>query len=180
MPTLIAITGGPGAGKTTLINRLHDLGFPVMPECGRALIKDRIAIGAPHPNPDPVLEGELALMWELRSFHEAQRFPGPVFFDHALPGLLAHYSQIGRPTPTHIAKAVATFRFHPVVLVAPPWPEIYCNDDERTQTWAQACAVYDAICEAYRRGGYSLLELPRACVDERVEFIRDRYQLSLE
>jgi predicted ATPase len=39
------ITGGPGAGKTTLIDALAAEGIRHMPEAGRAIIRDQVAIG---------------------------------------------------------------------------------------------------------------------------------------
>ena len=41
------LTGGPGAGKTTLIEALRDAGFATAPEAGRAIIRDQLAIGGP-------------------------------------------------------------------------------------------------------------------------------------
>ena len=46
---LIVITGGPGAGKTTLINLLREAGFATAPEAGRAIIQDQSAIGGSGP-----------------------------------------------------------------------------------------------------------------------------------
>jgi predicted ATPase len=44
-PDFHIITGGPGSGKTTLIDALAAQGFHHMPEAGRAIIRDQIAIG---------------------------------------------------------------------------------------------------------------------------------------
>ena len=43
---LVVITGGPGAGKTTLIEALAVRGHAVRPEAGRAIIRDQQAIDA--------------------------------------------------------------------------------------------------------------------------------------
>jgi predicted ATPase len=39
------ITGGPGSGKTTLIEALGARGLRHMSEAGRAIIQDQLAIG---------------------------------------------------------------------------------------------------------------------------------------
>lgn len=44
-PDFHIITGGPGSGKTTLIDALAALGFQHMPEAGRAIIRDQVEIG---------------------------------------------------------------------------------------------------------------------------------------
>ena len=40
----IIITGGPGAGKTTLINALGDMGYPTFAESSRQLIEEQSQI----------------------------------------------------------------------------------------------------------------------------------------
>jgi predicted ATPase len=44
-PDFYIITGGPGSGKSTLIEALAAEGFHHMPEAGRAIIRDQVAIG---------------------------------------------------------------------------------------------------------------------------------------
>ena len=71
-PDFHIITGGPGSGKTTLIDALAAQGFHHMPEAGRAIIRDQIAIGGGAlPWADRGAFAELMLSWELRSWHEA-------------------------------------------------------------------------------------------------------------
>lgn len=43
-PDFHVITGGPGSSKTTLIDMLASQGFHHMPEAGRAIIRDQVAI----------------------------------------------------------------------------------------------------------------------------------------
>lgn len=179
---LVALTGGPGSVKTTLVERLVAAGFHAAPEGGRAIIRDQVAIGG-HGLPwdDAALFAEFMLQWELRSYRWAQRLPppGPVFFDHALPCLLGYWLLLGRPVPAHVEAAVAAFPYHQMIFVAPPWEAIYCNDGERKQSFDQACKAYDAIVAGYKYAnaincGYELVELPRARVDERLAFILNR------
>ncbi|TIU83410.1 MAG: ATPase, partial [Mesorhizobium sp.] len=79
------LTGGPGSGKTTLIEALQAKGFAKAPEAGRGIIRDQMAIGGPAlPWQDRGLFAELMLAWELRSWHAAHAGPGPVFFDRGV------------------------------------------------------------------------------------------------
>ncbi|WMS43739.1 AAA family ATPase [Acuticoccus sp. MNP-M23] len=41
----LVVTGGPGAGKTSLITELARRGFYTIPESGRAIIRKEIASG---------------------------------------------------------------------------------------------------------------------------------------
>ena len=43
--TFVVLTGGPGAGKTTLIHGLRQQGFTCIDEAGRQIIRDQSTIG---------------------------------------------------------------------------------------------------------------------------------------
>ena len=176
---LIVITGGPGSGKTTLIELLRGAGFATTPEAGRAIIQDQTAIGGPAlPSKDPALFAELMLCWDIRSYRWALRQDGPVFFDHAIPGLTGYHPMMGLDVPPHVDAAVATFPYRREVFIAPYWPEIYRNDTERRQTLDEAKRSHDSAVECYTRCGYRLVELPRAAPEARLRFVLDRLGVS--
>lgn len=71
---MIVVTGGPGSGKSSLIDAMAQRGFRTMPEAGRAIIRDQIRIGGKAlPWADRALFAELMLGWELRSYQEAAK-----------------------------------------------------------------------------------------------------------
>ncbi|KNB53874.1 AAA family ATPase [Streptomyces caatingaensis] len=168
----IVVTGGPGAGKSTLIDALEAAGHARSQEAGRGVIRDQAALGGRGlPWTDPELFAELMLGWELRSHHEAAGRPGTVFFDRGVPDIVGYLRLEGRPVPGHLREAARRFRYHRRVLAAPPWPEIYERDAERRQSYAEAVRTYEAVTAAYREFGYEPVELPRASVAERVRFV---------
>lgn len=174
----VVITGGAGAGKTTLIDRLAAAGFGVKAEAGRAVIKDQVAVGGPAlPWLDPALFADVCLGWELRAHRaatvRATTDPGPVFFDRGLIDCVAYYPWIGQPVPARLQRALQMYRYHRIVFIAPPWREIFCNDAERKQTFDEGVEGCRVLAETYSRYGHELVELPRVSVDERVEFVLD-------
>jgi predicted ATPase len=170
---LFVLTGGPGGGKSTLVERLRALGYPTAPEAGRAIIRDQAAIGG-KLHRDPVAFLEAILVWELRSYDEARDATGPAFFDRGIPDVAGGYAQLGLPVPPHVDAAVATYRYARTVLVAPPWREIYVRDEERKHSWETAVRTYDVMVAAYEHAGYELVELPRVPVEERLAFVLAR------
>lgn len=172
------LTGGPGSGKTTLIEALQAKGFATAPEVGRGIIRDQMAIGGPAlPWQDRALFSELMLAWELRSWHAAQGEPGPVFFDRGAPDTIGYLRLCGLPVPDHIASAAEKFRYARRVFVAPPWPEIFTQDEERKQTLDEAERTFRSVTGVYAELGYELVPLPLASVEERVRFVIDQADL---
>ena len=172
---LFVVTGGPGAGKTTLLAALAAAGQAVAPEAGRAIIRDQLAIDGPAlPWRDRALFAELMLNFDLRSHGEAQGGTAPVFFDRGVPDSIGYLRLCGLPVPEHIDRAARAFRYARIVFVAPPWREIYAQDAERKQDFAEAGRTYEAVTTAYRDHGYDLVELPRADVATRVAFVLAR------
>jgi predicted ATPase len=170
--SLFVITGGPGSGKSTLIDALAGHGICHMPEAGRAIIQDQLAIGGEAlPWSDRRAFAELMLSWEIRSYRAALRLSGPVIFDRGVPDVAGYLRLSGLPIPSHVDRAARMFRYHHRVFVAPPWPEIFAQDAERKQSFAEARATYEAMIETYSALGYELIPLPLDSVEKRVQFV---------
>lgn len=169
---LFVVTGGPGSGKSSLIDRLASLRFATAPEAGRAIIRDQLAIGGPAlPWADTGLFAELILSWELRSYRQAIATPGPVFLDRGVPDVLGYLYLLGADVPAHVRKAVDAFPYHRRVFIAPHWPEIYTHDEERKQSLGESERTHDAMARAYTECGYDLVPLPLTTIEERAEFV---------
>lgn len=169
------ITGGPGSGKTSLIDALARAGHAHTVEAGRAIIQDQLAIDGPAlPWRNPLAFAELMLSWELRSYRMAEATSGPVFFDRGVTDLVGYLTLVGQPVPAHITRAAQHFRYNRRVFVAPPWPAIYTQDAERKQTPEEAVRTYEALVSAYTDFGYELISLPLVSVEERTRFVLDR------
>ncbi|KVU87575.1 ATPase [Burkholderia ubonensis] len=168
------VTGGPGSGKSTLIDALGRAGFARSQEAGRGVIQDQVAVDGPAlPWRDRSAFAELMLGWEMRSHHLARQARGPVFFDRGVPDVIGYLRLSGLAVPAHADAAARRFRYHRRVFIAPPWPDIYTQDAERRQDFAEAVRTYDAMVECYASYGYRLIELPRASVKARVRFVLD-------
>lgn len=169
------VTGGPGSGKTTLIEALAAAGLAHMPEGGRAIIRAQQAIeGKALPWRDRAAFADQMLGWELRSHAEAGALAGPVLFDRALPDVVGYLKLCGLAVPPPVLRACHRFRYAANVFVAPPWPAIFVQDGERKQDMAEAMATYDRMIDVYVELGYTPVTLPLASVADRVRFVRAR------
>ncbi len=180
-PSLFVLTGGPGSGKTALIEALAALGIATMPEAGRAIIQDQVAIGGSAlPWADRNAFAELMLSWELRSYRAASTMHQPVVFDRGVPDVAGYLKLCGLPIPAHVWKAAELYRYHRRVFVAPPWAAIFTHDAERKQSFAEAEATYEAVTSVYKSLDYELVELPLVPIDERAQFVMNTVGIEIE
>jgi predicted ATPase len=171
---LHVITGGPGSGKTRLVDALAAEGVRHMPEAGRSIIQDQVDIGGTAlPWDDREAFAALMLAWEMRSYREALTAPGPIIFDRGIPDVIGYLRLCGLPVPPSALRAAEQRRYAKRVFIAPPWPAIFEEDAERKQTVEEAEATYHAMVDAYSGLGYELVPLPLASVADRVMFVRD-------
>jgi predicted ATPase len=174
------ITGGPGSGKSTLLDGLQARGFAQSREAGRGIIQDQVAIGGRGvPWIDPAAFAELMLCWEMRSYRLAQGLSGTVFFDRGVLDVVGYVRLMKLPVPDYMEKAARTFRYNRRVFLAPPWQDIFTQDEERKQDFAEAVRTYESMVTTYRDYSYELLEIPRAPVHERVDFVLRSIQRAL-
>lgn len=139
---LYVITGGPGSGKTSLVDALAEAGLMGMPEAGRAIIRDQVAIGGYGlPWANRALFAELMLAWELCAHRQASALAGPAVLDRGVPDVLGYLALCGIPVPDHMRRAAERCRYNRNVFVAPYWPEIFGQDAERRQDPAEAEAT---------------------------------------
>jgi predicted ATPase len=174
------LTGGPGSGKSTLIAALQRAGYAHSIEAGRGIIQDQLAIGGGAlPWIDPGAFAELMLSWEMRSYHMAKDAAGPVFFDRGVPDVVGYLRLLNRPVPPHIERAAQLFCYNRLVLIAPPWEEIFRQDRERKQDYSEAVRTYEAMASTYSAYGYELIEIPCASVEVRMNFVLSRIPTQL-
>ncbi|WP_033067635.1 AAA family ATPase [Thalassospira australica] len=176
---LVVITGGPGAGKTTLINHLHERGFDTSPEVARAIIEEQQERGGNAlPWADNDAYAGLMYRRSIRAWQDAiQAHPRTVFCDRGLPDTLAHRQISGLDDDPGLHRAINTYRYHKMAFVLPPWSDIYKPDDARTQSFSDAVRTYVVLCRVYAQCGYDLIEVRKGSVEQRAAQILSRLKL---
>ncbi len=171
------LTGGPGSGKTTLIEILRARGYACVEEAARKIIQQQVKFGGDAVHwKDQIKFRELMLSWCVDAFENVIERVRPVFFDRGIPELIGYSAMINAENPSYIQRAADIFRYNPMVFVAPPWKEIYRNDEERKQSFEEAIDSYLATIRCYEKCGYSLVELPKVSPIERGDFLLKRIQ----
>ena len=171
---MIVVTGGPGSGKSSLIDAMAQRGLRTMPEAGRAIIRDQIKIGGKAlPWADRALFAELMLGWELRSYQEALASDALVLMDRGMPDVVGYLTLCGLPVPAHFETAAKTYPYNKRVFLAPYWDAIFTQDTERKQDRQEAEATGMVMAETYGRLGYQIVELPLVGIEQRADFVAE-------
>lgn len=75
--------------------------------------------------------------------------------------------------PQPSIRATAAYRYNREVLVTRPWAEIYTTDDERKMTFRATVEFQRVLESSYEQAGYTLVEVPRGSVLDRVAFVQN-------
>lgn len=175
MPKYI-ITGGPGAGKTSLLKALQQCGYHAYAEASRQLIieeKERGSDCLPWINLSCFAKKVLQRMTldVSTSTHTED-----IFFDRGIPDIIAYLQAAGLPVEEDYHAAAKKCRYADTVFLLPPWQEIYVQDSERWQTFEEAIILDKHIRSAYQQQNYRMVELPRTTIQERIRFIQKQLQ----
>lgn len=167
-PNFFLLTGGPGVGKTAIIEELRRRGERVVEETHRRVIREQVASGGSAvPWLDEAAYLERTAREDIAIFEAMAHLDERVFFDR---GVLDSLPPSGEPRPWH-AQAMRSRRYNRCVFAPPPWEAIYGQDEERKQSFEECCATHEAILRLCRTWGYEPVEVPRAGVGERADFV---------
>ena len=170
---VVIVTGGPGFGKTSVIERLSNLGFRVGSEIARELIEEQVKTGGVKlPWKDIQAFREEVFVRRL-SFLNSVTDDELAFSDRGIPDQLAFARYQGAADPHVLVKNAEKYRYFPVVFLTSPWKEIYHQDSIRTETFEEASRLHEFICQTYHDLGYQLIDLPKTAPSDRAEFIKN-------
>jgi len=172
MQKKIVITGGPGTGKTMVIDELIKRSFICKTEISR-----QVTIKAREDGVDqlfltqPLLFSELLLEGRVKQFLDADKSEDKlIFFDRGIPDVHSYMDYLKTEYPPKYFDKSDSYRYSQVFLM-PPWEEIYTSDNERYETYEQSLDIYFHIKKAYVELGYQITEVPHGSITERTEFI---------
>ncbi|SHH05202.1 AAA family ATPase [Pedobacter caeni] len=169
------ITGGPGMGKTTLLEEMERRKYLCIPETGRQIIIDQLHTnGTALPWKSPLRFAELMFKQAKADFMDYPERNQPVLFDRGIPDISGYLKLNNIQPPNEITNAAKYLRYHPIVFITPPWEEIYKNDSERKQSFAEAVRTYEMMADTYKKRGYQLLEIPKVTTLERADFMIEK------
>lgn len=171
-PQRYVLSGCSGGGKSTLLNELRRLGFPVFEEPGRQIVREEEATGGdalPWVNPEAF--ATKAIEMSVAAFDNAADMSGHVFFDRSFLDAISYVAHINGQLKDGHRRLVEERRYADLVFLTPPWPEIFEQDAERQASFDDAVAEYDRLLQCFAEFGYHTLVLPKVSVKERADVL---------
>jgi predicted ATPase len=168
----IVITGGPGSGKTTLIEALSKKNFYCFPEISREITLKSQKEGIEQLFvEDPISFSEKILEGRVKQFELAEETPADViFFDRGIPDTVA-YLNFSKQSYSNDFEIISNNKRYSKVFLLPPWEAIYERDAVRYESFNESEEIYHHIKIIYGKYGYDLIEVPRLSIDHRIDFI---------
>ena len=172
MQQKIVIIGGPGTGKSTVINELIKRNYTCFEEISRQVTLDARKRGIEQLFlKKPLLFSKLLLEGRVKQYIEAEESKSEmVFFDRGIPDVHAYMNYISIDYPDYYIEKSNLHKYDYIFLM-PPWEEIYISDNERYESFEQALAIHNHLERTYKEIGYDIIEVPTGTVQERTDFI---------
>ncbi len=163
------ISGPPGSGKSTLINALEKKGIECLNEVSRDIIiaeQNSGSDGMPWQN----MERFAKLVFEETKLR-LQNEPSSIFCDRSLIDNIAYLEHANKRVEDHFKNFNFNKYYHKTIFFAPPWKEIYVQDEQRPQLFEEQIQLSEQLIETYKKYGFKLLYLSLSSVSTRVNYV---------
>lgn len=175
----ILLIGGPGTGKSSIINFLEQKGHFCLHEISREVTMEAQKKGIDQLFlTEPLLFSELLLKGRIKQYREAEKANRDyVFFDRGIPDVTAYMDYSKETYPNFFTEANKK-HLYDCVFFLPIWKDIYRSDNERYESYKQAVEIQKYLEGTYSNLGYELIPVPKTSVEKRVLFILNKLNLS--
>lgn len=172
MQQKIVFIGGPGTGKTSVLDALISKGFYCKIEVSREVTLKAQKQGIDQLFlTEPLLFSELLLKSREAQFLDANKSKeNLVFFDRGIPDVEAYLKYFKTDYPSFFTKKSEQYKYDTIFLF-PPWKEIYTTDNERYETFEEAVRIHHFLEKTYKKLGYKINNVPFGNLTERTHFI---------
>jgi len=166
------LIGGPGTGKTSVLNELKSRDFHCMPEVSREVTREAQQQGIQQLFlKDPILFSQKLIEGRERQYKEATNSNSKlVFFDRGLPDVYAYLEYTNENYPAYFREKSVQYSYDHVLLFK-PWEQIYVSDSERYESFDESVKINLHLEKTYQDLGYKIQDVPFGSIEERVNFI---------
>jgi predicted ATPase len=172
MQQKIVLIGGPGTGKTSVLNALINRGFLCMSEISREVTLKAKEQGIEQLFlTEPLLFSKMLLEGREEQYLTAAKSDEKIiFFDRGIPDVFAYMDFFKTEYPD-IFLDKSKEHIYDKVFIFSPWKEIYTSDNERYETFEESTLINTFLKSAYKKLGYLLINVPFGNIEDRTNFI---------
>lgn len=171
------LTGGPGVGKSTIIEELNKLGYKVLPEAFTEVCReaqqaktfDSILVDGVFVDPAGF---QKKLMLKQRQLEESPT--GPAFLDRSKVDLVIFGDYYPPKVPQEFYDEAMESKYDLVFLINPLPEQFYQQTELRRESYLESQNLHKFLKEGYENFGYKVIEVPFDTAEKRVQFIIDR------
>ena len=166
----ILITGGPGSGKTSLIDELKNKKF----NCEKEIVRSLTLEGKKDGNDQLFLKEPLNFsktLLDLRiSQFDKKQVKSITFYDRGVQDALAYLNFLKAKYDNDFIKKCVRIKYD-MVFILPPWKEIYKQDKCRYETFEESIKIYEEIIKIYHFFKMKTIILEKDSVNNRIKKI---------
>lgn len=169
---IFVISGGPGTGKTAVINELKKQGYKTIPEVARQIAtRDRRFKGKSIKQINQKIFQEVIFNYQSKQLEklEKSKFKTPVFSDRGIGDTLAYNKFYHINISKQKINLVKKFRYSKIFIL--DFLEFYEKDKLRKENKKEQEKIHRLIINSYKNLGYKIVFVPFMGIEERVEFI---------
>ncbi|GBC75209.1 hypothetical protein HRbin06_00525 [archaeon HR06] len=173
------ITGGPGVGKTTLVNKLREMGYFTIPEAARYVAEEEMRRGSgilPGVK-EKVKEFQLKVLKTQIKFEEASPKEGIIFLDRGIVDGIAYFWFYNLEPPEELIIEAKRNRYDLIFFLKPLTN--YKKDKVRWEDWKAARKIQKLIEKAYKFFGYEIIKVNNGNLEDRVKFVLNKVKEKL-
>lgn len=180
MQQKIVLIGGPGTGKTTVLNELQKRNYCCMPEISRDVTLKAKEQGIEQLFlTEPLLFSKMLLEGREQQYIEADKKEVKVvFFDRGIPDVFAYMDYFNTKYPAIFLEKSKSYKYTKIFHFS-PWEEIHTTDNERYESFEESVKIDTFLINAYIKLGYSIINVPYGSIKERTDFILNSLSCEL-
>ncbi|HLD12724.1 MAG TPA: AAA family ATPase [Candidatus Nanoarchaeia archaeon] len=168
------ITGGPCTGKTTLLGKLQEKGFHIVPEAPRFVIEQELLLQSNDQSYVPKVPWLDLASFEEKvigvqvAFEHDWYDEQTAFLDRSLIDIIAYAELGGLDMEKRLTSEISAAGYETVFFLE-PLP--YKQDHARRESPEKAKRIHDRLVEVYERLGCDIVHVPACTLDQRVAYV---------
>ena len=179
MQQKIVLIGGPGTGKTSVLNELKNRGFFCMQEVSREVTLkakkegiDQLFLTEPLLFSHKLLEGR-----EQQYLKADKSKEKIVFFDRGIPDVHAYMEYFNTDYPKTFIEKSNQYKYSTIFHFS-PWEDIHTTDNERYESFKESQEIDKHILKAYTDLAYDIQTVPFGTIEDRTDYILNVLSLT--